>query len=169
MGTGNDGQDKAARSSAKWFGLACLGLAFAAVLGACVVCSGAVAWFVTLPEGGVLLTNEVPDYAREYIAEHDLVEADETILAYYDDTLRLNGSETTILTDRRLIYHSEAATTSIPLREIEDIQHMEDPLIGDIFIVVSESGRTMRIEIANFNGGETFHAVLMRAWRNAGD
>lgn len=87
-------------------------------------------------------------YALDYIAEHNLVEPDETILAYYDATLLMDGSEAAILTDKRLIYHYQGATTSMLVRDIVDIQHRQDSLAGDITVAISESGQTMRIEIA---------------------
>ncbi len=145
---------------------ACLGCFAAALLLSCVLCLGGLIWFISLPEGGVRLGNEMERYALDYIAEHNLVEADETVLAYYDATFSGDGTEAAILTDKRLIYHLQGTTTSMLLQDIVDVQHREDPLLGDIIVAIASSGQTMRLEIARWNDGATFHSILLNAWHN---
>jgi hypothetical protein len=126
-----------------------------------------VVWLATGPEGGVKLGNEMEQYALEYIAEHSLLDPGEEILAYYDASLSMNGSEAAILTISRIIYHKNGNTMSIPVEEISDIRHRYESFIGDVIEIRSDSGRVMKIEIAPLNMGETFKSVLMETWRKA--
>ena len=124
-------------------------------------------WLFSGPEGGVRLPNEMEAYAQEYLDEHRILEDSEELLAYYDVTLSLDGSESAILTTRRVIYHRNGQNTAFDLADIEDIRHREETLIGDIFEISASSGQTMKIEIAPFNQGETFNNVLLTAWEKA--
>lgn len=122
--------------------------------------AGGVWWLVSVPESGVKLGNEMDAYAIEYLDRHDLLEPGEQVRAYYDVTMSMDGSEAAILTDRRVIYHKEGRTTTVPLAEIVDVRHRQESWTGDVIEVVSDSGETLKIEIAPLNGGETFLAVL---------
>jgi len=124
-------------------------------------------WLFTGPEGGVKLGNEMDRYALDYIAEHQLLEPGEKVLAYYDVTISMNGEEAAILTPTRVLYHNHRETTSIDLADIVDIRHRKEPLIGDILEIHATAGRSMKIEIAPLNQGESFKNVLMGAWRGA--
>ena len=161
-----DQQKTSSRRSLLYACLTCLAVS---LLLACLLCVGGFVWFSSLPEGGVRLGNEMQRYALDYIAEHDLVEPDETILAYYDATFSGSGTEAAILTDQRLIYHFQGTTTSMLLQDVADIQHSQDPLLGDIIVAIDRSGQAMRIQIALWNDGVTFHRVLLNAWHNATD
>ena len=118
-------------------------------------------WVVTSPDGGVRLSNNIEDYALEYLEAHNILEPSEELVAYYDVTMSLDGTEVAILTTRRIIYHMSGRTMSIDLRDIEEIRHRYDAWLGDIIEIESASGITMEIEIAPFNNGETFKNVLM--------
>lgn len=148
---------------AKTFLIGCGVLGFLALCGVVVVG----VWLFTGPEGGVKLGNEVDTYALEYLEEHEVLEPGEEILAYYDVTIAMDGTEAAILTDQRVMYHKAGKTTSILLDDIADVRHRYESLIGDIFEIQSTSGRTMKIEIAPFNQGETFKNVLMATWQDA--
>lgn len=112
-------------------------------------------------EGGVRMKNNMEKYAIEYLNEHDILEEDEEIVAYYDYTVSLDGTEAAILTDKRLIYYNEeTTTTSMDLDDIEDIDHRQESLIGDIIEITSNDGEIMVIEIAPLNNGETFLKAL---------
>lgn len=114
----------------------------------------------TGPAGGVRVTSNLEPYATAYLRNHDLIAADETVIAYYDATIALNGSEAAILTDRRLIYHRPSHTTSLPLDQIAHIHHETDNWIGDIIQVVAHSGEIVVIEIAPLNYGPRFLSAL---------
>lgn len=126
-----------------------------------------VIWLSLGPEGGVRLPNEMETYALEYLDEHGILEDSEELLAYYDVTFSLDGSEAAIVTTTRVIYHRNGLNSAINLADIEDIRYRRETLIGDIFEISTTSGYTMKIEIAPFNQGETFKNVLMASWENA--
>lgn len=126
-------------------------------------------WLFSGPTSGVKVGNEMDQYALDYIAEHGLLEPDEEVLAYYDVTLAMDGTEAAIVTGDRVLYHKLGNTTSIPIREIEDIQHRYETLTGDIIEIQSDSGQMMKIEIAPLNAGETFKNVLMNRWQRVRD
>ena len=112
-------------------------------------------------EGGVRTSNNMEKYAIEYIKENNLLEAGETVSAYYDYTISLDGSEAAILTNTRLIYHNEdTQTTYMNIDDIVDVQSRTESFIGDIIEVSSRDGDMMMIEIAPLNQGATFLKVL---------
>ncbi len=120
--------------------------------------------FFSGPVGGVRLSNEMEQYALDYLAEHQLLDSEEDLVAYYDATLTLDGTEAAILTTQRVVYHKAGQTTSIPIQEIEDIQHRYESLGGDVIEIHARSGLPMKIAIAPLNSGESFVNALMRAW-----
>src|SRR4051794_8674662 len=66
-----------------------------------------VAWAVSTPDGGVKRENEMQPYALEYLAKHKILNDTEKLVAYYDATLSMSGTEAAILTTERVIYHNE--------------------------------------------------------------
>lgn len=122
-------------------------------------------WVLSTPEGGVKLGNEMDRYALEYIEKHNLLNHTEKLIAYYDETISMNGSEAAILTTERIIYHKDGRTTSIDLRDAVDVQHRYQSLIGDIIEVRSKLGERIKIEIPPLNDGESFYNALMDVWR----
>lgn len=119
-----------------------------------------VVWLATSPEPGVKLSNELDDYAIEYLETYSLLEPGEAVLAYYDATISMNGSEAAVLTNRRVMYHKGGRTTSIDLGDILNIDHRYESLIGDIIEIQGATGTFMKIEIAPWNEGETFLKAL---------
>ena len=126
-----------------------------------------VIWLSTGAEGGVRLPNNMEDYALEYLDKHKILEDSEELLAYYDETISLDGSEAAILTTKRVIYHKNGKNIDMNLADIEDIRHRKETLIGDVFEISTSSGKTIRIEIAPLNQGETFKNVLTKAWNSS--
>jgi hypothetical protein len=94
-------------------------------------------WLLTGPEGGVRLSNEIEGYASEYLSEHEILNSSEDLLAYYDVTVRLNGTEAAILTSERIMYHRNGATNAIELKEVTEIRHRKESIIGDIIEIDS--------------------------------
>jgi len=131
-----------------------------------LMCGGMV-WFLSGPEGGVRLSNEMEQYATQYLEERDILNGSESLIAYYDVTISLDGTEAAILTTERVIYHQSGMTTTIALSDITDIRHRQEGLIGDIIEIDSRSGIPMKIEIAPFNQGETFLNALRTAWEKS--
>ena len=138
------------------------GIVFAVFM---VLVIAGVIWIATGPQGGVRLSNEMEEYALEYLETHQLLDSSEVLVAYYDATLRLDGSEAAILTDKRIIYHKGNRTESINLPEIEEIKHRKEILAGDILEIFSTSGQSMKITIVT--QGETFLNALTRTRRKA--
>ena len=124
-------------------------------------------WLTSMPESGVRLGNEMDRYALDYLAEHGLLNPGEEVLAYYDATMSMDGSEAAILTNERVMYHKDGRTTAIPIRDIEDVKHRKEGLTGDVIEVHAVSGQVMKIEIAPLNLGETFNNVLISTWERA--
>jgi len=136
----------------------------------CVILVGALIVGVGLlsgDDGGVRLPNQMAPYALDYLEKNDILEPDEELLAYYDYTVMLNGTEAAILTTKRVIYHRGGQSMAIFLKDVEDIQHRYESMIGDVIEITSTSGVTMKIEIAPLNQGETFYNVLLNAWERA--
>src|SRR4030042_335923 len=123
-------------------------------------------WLSSGPEGGVRLSNEMEDYALEYIQTHKLLNPTETLIAYYDVTLSCDGSEAAILTNERVLYHKRGRNQSIALGDIEAIDHRQERFSGDIIEVRGTGGQQLKIEIAMFNNGKSFYAALRHAWEN---
>lgn len=128
---------------------------------------GLFVWIGSKPEGGVKLANEMEPYALSYLEKHQLLEPGETLLAYYDATMSMDGSEAAILTDRRVLYHKDGRTTALDLKDVERIDHREEGLVGDVFEIHSSRGEAVKIEIAPLNQGATFKNVLDAAWNKA--
>ena len=105
------------------------------------------------------LSNDMEDYALEYLADHQILNESEDLIAYYDATLTLNGSEAIILTSERVIYHKDGRSDSINLADIEDIQHSEDTFPGRCV--------HRHFRFGQVNGGDRFNSVLMDAWERA--
>lgn len=122
-------------------------------------------WLSKEPESGVKLGNEMDQYALDYIAEHGLLSPGEELLAYYDVTFAMDGTEAAIVTTDRVIYHKQGKTSAIRFEDIEDVRHRYETLIGDVLEVQAFSGQIMKIEIAALNQGETFRNVLMSTWK----
>jgi hypothetical protein len=141
-----------------------IGCGTVAVIGGAVL-AGFLVWLFTLPEGGVKLANEMDEYALAYLEEHRLLNSGESLVAYYDATLVMDGTEAIILTDQRIIHHRAPRTTTTDLRQVADIRHRFETLSGDVFEIICRDGPPMKLEIAPWNGGETFHQVLLDEWQ----
>ena len=145
----------------------CGGCAAVVAAGCVIIAAVGIFWLATSPEGGVRLGNEMEEYALTYLADNQILNEGEQIVAYYDATLTLNGREAVILTDERIIYHRNDRNEFITLEDITDIQTESDTLIGDTFLIFGQPGQTMQFEIAPLNGGSTFQRVLDNTWRQS--
>ncbi len=111
-------------------------------------------------EGTVRVGSNMESYALEYLEEHEILLPDEKIFAYYDYTISCDGTTAAIITNNRLIYHNqETTTTYFSLDEITKIHSYEESIAG-LFIEVWKGDELMMIEIAHWQGGETFLNIL---------
>ena len=149
----------------KYIAIGCGAVALVFVL----ICGGLIAWVATLPEGGVRTANNMEQYALDYIADKGLLNPDESIIAYYDVTIGMNGTEAAILTDQRLIYHAPSGDIVFQLDEIDTYDHRNEPFIGDIIDVYAKDGRMMAIEIAPLNDGQRFLNALEKQLEQQGN
>jgi hypothetical protein len=118
-------------------------------------------------DGGLMLENELAPYALEYLENNKILKDSEKVLAYYDNTISLDGSDVMILTSERLITRKNGKSTEIKLKDIKEVKHHKT-LGNDFFTVISRnSGICMKIQIAPFNGGESFMPVLASARENS--
>jgi hypothetical protein len=145
-----------------------IGCGIVVVIGGAMM-AGFLVWLFTLPDGGVKLANEMDEYALAYLEEHRLLNTGESLVAYYDATLLMDGTEAIILTDQRILHHRAPRTTAVDLRQVADIRHRYETLSGDVFEVISRDGPPMKLEIAPLNGGETFHQILLDEWTKKKD
>lgn len=158
---------KKQNSNRKLLIIGCSTITLCAVIFGIVILGGGLWFFNTGAVGGVRLPNQMEQYALDYLEENSILEPDEDLLAYYDHSLTLNGTEAAIITSKRAIYHKGGKSTAIPLEEIEDIQHRYENGTGDIIEIRNTSGVTMKIVIYPYNQGQTFYNVLQSAWERA--
>jgi hypothetical protein len=55
----------------------------------------------------VFFSDDMEKYAFEYINDNHLLNDDEKLMAYYDNTIACDGTDAIILTDVRLIHHNK--------------------------------------------------------------
>jgi hypothetical protein len=122
----------------------------------CASLTAGLVWLGSGPEGGVRLGSEMEEYAIDYQRENGLLNQDEVILAYYDYTISLSGSESAYLTDQRIFYQKDGNVQEIPLEDVVAVTYEYDDLIGYTIFVDGNENSTLRIEIAIWNGGEIF-------------
>ncbi len=143
----------------------CGGFVAVGMIGTCVL----LAAMTGGAEGGTRYANNMERYALRHIQEHRLLEPGESIVAYNDASLSLDGSQSVIVTDRRLVYHFQGTTSSIALAEIAQIEHVDEGAMGDVIDVFGSGGEHIHIEIAPWNGGPAFLAALERQRDRAQD
>lgn len=114
-------------------------------------------------EGGARLSNEIPPIVITRLEKASIVEPHEVVLAYYDATISIDGSEVAVLTKTRLVYAKNGHTTAIALHDVKRVHHTEATLIGDVIAVTTTNGKSMKIEIAPLNNGPVFLSALLDA------
>ena len=140
-----------------------LALVIGSIFGLCMLmCVGGMVWLMTGDEGGTRMANEMETYAVEYIEQHNLLKPGEEIVAYYDVTIRLSGTEAYLLTDQRLIHHQPGIDHIVYLTEIDEVHVNRDEIGSTIIEIFTDDDRHMKLEIAVLNGGEAFGRALNR-------
>ncbi|MDQ7824032.1 MAG: hypothetical protein RDV48_14625 [Candidatus Eremiobacteraeota bacterium] len=156
-------QEKEEKKPFNWKPIA-IGCGIVLLLAAGVV-AYALVWLFSGPESGVKMANEMDKYAIDYLESHKVLNGTEKLVAYYDETTKMDGSEAAILTTERVLYHKQGATTALAIKDIRNVEHRKETLTGDIIEVTADSGERLKIEIAPFNGGESFFKALMDLWK----
>lgn len=90
---------------------------------------------------------------------------DETLLVYYDGTVKLDMTEVSFATRDRLVYAKDDVVASMTLAEITKITRKTEAVIGDTYEITADDARTMRIEIAPLNNSDSFANALEGAWQ----
>jgi hypothetical protein len=142
------------------------GCGIVAAIGILVVIT-IIIWMLITPESGVKLHNEIDQYALEYMENHNILKPAETPIAYYDNSLTMDGSEAAILTNMRVIYVKDERVSSVSIANITNVEHEYVDYMGDIIEIESADGYLMKIEIAPYNMGKTFYDALMDVWNKS--
>jgi hypothetical protein len=116
-------------------------------------------------QGGVILGAQVPEPTVQALKARNLLKPDEELLAFHDATVRLDMSEVTLVTSSRVVHASGETATAMLLVDVTKITHHTEGLLGDVIEVTGEDGRSMRVEIAPLNGGESCVNALEAAWQ----
>jgi hypothetical protein len=131
-------------------------------------CLGCIGYFVMIPEGGVKLKHEMQPYAVEYLEEHQILRPDEKLVAYYDKTIQLEGTDAYIITDQRLVHHSQSGNYGVPLQDVTRVQITEGELGMTDFTFTLANEDIYRMQIDAFNGAAKFADAIRSALRKAG-
>lgn len=139
-------------------------VAIAAVAFTCLCCiPGAIgAWLGTLPESGVLTDNQLDERSRKQIARHVTLERDEAIVCYYDATLKVDGTEASLLTSSRLVTWKGSLTSEMAVGDIAALGWTKESLQGDVITATDTTGRIMTVIVAPMNDGHVFREALER-------
>lgn len=143
-----------------------LSVALMLVLGTCGGAAAAVAVLGSSDErGGVILGAQVPRATEASLWTQGVLGADEVLVAYYDATVSLDGSDVALITSERVLTARGGEIASLRLADVNAVEHRKEPLVGDVVEVVADGARRLRIEVAPFNGGASFVSALEDAWR----
>lgn len=156
------------RTSPVLWVLAAMGLMalLGGLLGTCGVVAGLMALGASSNDtSGVILGAQVPDKTVDALIEKKLLGPNEKLLAYHDATVALDMSEVTFITTTRVVHAKDKTVATMDFRDVTKITARSEGIIGDVMEIAGEDGRTMRIEIAPLNGGESYVNVLEDAWR----
>ncbi|MDN4594331.1 hypothetical protein [Polycladomyces subterraneus] len=151
-----------------WVGVAVLTVAVLIALGVAVngFLSNASSFLEMEP--GVKLANEVDNQTLKTLRQRHLLQQGEELIAYYDRSLDMDGSEIALLTSNRLVYDQHGRITSVPLTEIRDItfgQYSDIDGKWQRIEVKYQDFHRMKVEFAPLEGGEVFYRALKDVWQ----
>lgn len=116
-------------------------------------------------DGGVRLPNQMDPVDWGYVNHRNLLGPNEKLLAFYDETVSLDGTVLAIVTDQRVISYNQGNVTAFDLADIRTVERLAS--FGDDFLITAHTGETMLIGIAPLNGADQFERVLNDAWDRA--
>ena len=128
---------------------------------------GIITYFASKPEGGVRTGNQLEKSLFDDIAKRHHLAQGESVVAYYDTSLNLDGEEVAILTSGRVIYRKDGRATEIALAEVDDIQHHDEGITGDSIDVTGKDGTRIEVTIAPGNGADRFLEAVTKAKASA--
>ncbi len=96
--------------------------------------------------GGLRLGPTMEPYAQNIIEEKQLLQKGETLKAYYDATISLDGSDAIVLTNQRVFRYFEGQVTSIKLKELDRIRLVNRHFLGATVLLISEK-KSFKVEM----------------------
>ena len=108
-----------------------------------------------LERQGVKAYNNIDEISLSHIQKAGMLDDGESALVYYDTTLSLDGSESYLLTDKRVLHQKSGKINAMKLSKIQDIKHETLSLEGDR-ITVSDGKTKLIMTIAHMNDGDVF-------------
>ena len=109
----------------------------------------------SLERQGVLSYNNIDETSLSHIKQAGMLADGETANVYYDTTISLDGTESYLLTDKRVLHQKKGKVTAMNYSDVKDIQHKTVTLEGDV-ITVSDGKSKLVMTIAPLNGGDVF-------------
>ena len=136
------------------------------LLGTCGVVAGLAVLGASADEpAGVLVGAQVPQKTVDTLKARKLLAPEEVLLGYHDATLRHDMSDVTFVTKSRVVHVKGATVSAVALADVSSITHHTEALGLDVVDLVTKDGKSLRIEIAPLNGGESYVDVIENAWR----
>jgi len=139
----------------KWLiggGCGCLTLAGLAVI-------GLVIWLGSLPESGTVPGGQIPPSAKQFLAEHKLLEPGETVIYFNDDSIRMNNSDLCFFTDQRIVYAKDGVVNRMAWDNVDKIVNSGDWIMT--ISVAGKDGQHLMCEISS-SGDKDFYEALLR-------
>jgi len=142
-------------------------VALGGMLGMCGVVVGLAAVGASAGDepAGVLVGDQVPQKTIDALKAKKLLSAEEMVLAFHDQTVRLDMSEVTFVTKSRVVYAKGNKVSAVALADVSKITHRSGPLGIDLVDLVTKDGKSLHIEIAPLNGGESYVDAIEDGWR----
>jgi hypothetical protein len=141
------------------------GCATVVVIGSLVVMVSVARWCGRSTElSGVIMGTQVPPAITAGLRGRGLLGPTEELLAYYDASMSLDGSEISFVTRDRIVYARGGQTVAMPLAEVDEVTHRSETL-AEIIEVRTTQLQRMKIELAALNDGAAFLRVLEDAWK----
>ncbi len=139
-------------------------------LGTFLCCGGGIVtlvWLGNQGPSGVVAGNQITEEINGKIVRAIKLQEGETVISYFDASFSTDGSEITVLTNRRLAYAMGGRVTQMALVDMREIKHADQGIIGDVITVVADSGERMQVTVPPLNGGPLLLDALQDAQQAA--
>lgn len=136
------------------------------LLGMCGLVVGLAAVGASADEpAGVLVGDEVPQATVDALKAKKLLTPEELVLAYHDATLTHDMSDVTFVTKSRVVHATGKKVSAVALKDVSKITYRTETLGIEVVDLVTKDGKSLRIQIAPLNGGESYVDALEHGWR----